>query len=279
MEALAFLLGFEDALGGLDWKRAIGVAGKYVVESLDAYREVAAREARKDPMPRAYAEVYHQMLRTLRNGERNEWLYARGFEGRTLQAFLIGHSGSQFTIPFFNTAGEVITIRFRRDDKIATSYFEPRDGKEHEIPKYSGITGRNGLYLYADWMLRPEMDYVVVTESELCAARLWQEGIPAVSPTNGAGQLKHVARLLEPYPQIRHIWVASDQDDPGYEGAKELIDAGLERRTPTQRLNWPREWGKDVTELLCGGHRLEECGFNEPRRYEEVLREWAGDGD
>lgn len=272
MEALAFLLGFEGKLGGYDWQKAIGVAGKYVVESLDAYREVAAREARKDPMPRAYAEVFHSMLRGLFK-ERNEWLYARGLEGRSLEAFLIGHDGSRFTIPIFNRCGEVISIRFRRDDRVATSYFEPRDGKEHDIPKYAGIPGRNGLYLYGDWMLEPEMDYVVVTESELDAVRLWQEGIPAVSPTNGAGQLKHVARLLEPYPHIENLYVAADMDEAGDEGARELAEEafGCGRFRFHYRLKWPREWGKDVTELYVGGHRLEEVGFCEQRRFEKVL--------
>lgn len=269
MEALAFLLGYVDGRGVPDWRRAIGVAGKYVVESLDAYREVAAREARKDPMPRSLADVYHSHLWKVK-GNRIDWLLARGLSLKTIIRFRLGHDGSRFTIPLFNDRDELITFRFRRDDAIATSYFEPRDGQEHEIPKYAGLPGRNGLYLFADWLLTPDMEYVVVCEGELDCVLLWQEGIPAVSPTNGAGQLKHVARLLERYPDIKKLWIASDQDDPGYEGAKELIRN--ERGLPAYRLNWDlKEWGKDVTELYRGGHKLEECGFNEQRRFGEVL--------
>lgn len=276
MESLAFLLGWYRVLSNgeivNDWRRAIGVAGKYTVESLDAYRERAAEKVRKDPLPFALAKAYHHMLRTCRS-DRLEWLYDRGLAGSTIERFLIGHNGSQFTIPFFNDYGELLTIRFRRDEEIATSYFEPRDGKEHEIPKYDGIKGRNGLLLFGGWMLREAMDYVVVCEGELDCVRLWQEGIPAVSPTNGAGQLRHVARLLEPYPWLKRMWIASDQDEPGELGALELqVESEMRLQFDWYpRLRWPAEWGKDVTELYKGGHTLEEVGFSERGRVEAAL--------
>lgn len=257
MEALAFLLGWYKTLSNgdlvTDWRRAIGVAEKYIVESLDAYRERAAENARLDPLPRAIARAYSNMLLGRRQ-HRLVWLYERGLTGETIWNFEIGHDGTRFTIPFLNEVGQLLTIRFRRDDYYGLTTWDDRP-----LPKYSGIAGRNGLYLFGGWLLQPEHVDVVVCEGELDAVRLWQEGIPAVSPTNGAGNLKHVARLLEAHPQVRHLWIAADMDDPGYVGAKELIrnERGLE----AHRLDWPCEWGKDVTELYLSGHRLEEVGY------------------
>ena len=264
MEALAFLLGWYTVNSHGDvvanWRRAIEVAERYTAVSLDAYRERAAEKARMEPLPTAIAIAYHDMLRSYRK-DRLGWLYDRGLTMESIERFLLGHNGSQFTIPFFNQDDELMTIRFRRDDAIATAYFDERSGEEREITKYCGLPGRNGLLLFGGWLLREEMDQVVVCEGELDAIRLWQEGIPAVSPTNGAGQLKHVARLLEPYPHIQRLWVAADQDDPGYLGAKELIRN--ERGLPAWRLEWRGGWGKDVTELYQNGHTLEEVGYSE----------------
>lgn len=259
MEALAFLLGWYKVLSNgdlvADWRRAIGVADKYTVDSLDAYRERAAVAARKDPLPNVLAEAYYGLM-VGRRSDRMEWLFGRGLTTETINRFCLGHDGTRFTIPFYDNAGQLITIRFRRDDFYG---LETWDGRPR--PKYEGIAGRNGLLLFGGWLLKPEHVAVVVCEGELDCVRLWQEGIPAVSPTNGARNLKHIVRLLEEYPQIRYLWIASDQDDTGHAGAQELAEAAATRGLSTQRLTWPREWGKDVTEFYASGHRLEEVGY------------------
>jgi 5S rRNA maturation endonuclease (ribonuclease M5) len=263
MEALAFLLGWYKVLSNgdvvCDWRRAIEVAGKYTVESLDAYRERAAEEARKDPLPSAIAVAYNTLLCGSRSA-RMQWFYDRGLQNDSILRFALGHDGTRFTIPFYDGQGRLLTIRFRRDDYFG---LETWDGRP--LPKYSGIAGRNGLYLFGGWLLKPEHVDVVVCEGELDAVRLWQEGVPAVSPTNGAGNVKHVARLLEAYPWVKRLWIASDMDEPGELAALELQDAAeyTARFDSFIRLRWPREQGKDVTEFYQSGHRLEDVGWRQ----------------
>jgi DNA primase len=113
------------------------VESHYHTDSIDAYRERAAQEARLDPLPSALADIYHQMLWAGPRGHRMYWLLERGLSEDTVKAARLGHDGQRFVIPLFSETGDLISLRFRRDDEYL----------DEVSPATSGIKGRNGLYL------------------------------------------------------------------------------------------------------------------------------------
>lgn len=229
--ALAVLLGTSS-------EEAEKAAFRYTAERLDAYRERAAVEARRDPLPMGLAAAYHAIL-TAERASRQPFLLGRGLTGKTLEKALIGHNGFQYTIPVFAASGDLLTIRLRRDDEYGT-----------KRPKYMGLPGRNGLYLYGEkWLAKAKRtQQVVITEGELDALLLWQEGIAAVSATNGARQAEKVPALIrELRPDITHLVIATDQDEPGAAAAEQTIRAATALGFTTKRATWSE--AKDVSEF------------------------------
>lgn len=223
-------------------EEAAQAAEKYTPERLDAYRERAATDARRDPLPMALAEAYRSLLHGPR-ADRKEWLYKRGLYGdEAIWTGCLGHNGFQFTIPVFAANGDLLTIRFRRDDQYGT-----------KRPKYMGMPGRNGLYLYPENRVAADQHrWIVLTEGELDALLFWQHNIPAVSATNGAGQASKVPALLKAVrPDLTHILIATDQDEPGDAAAEQTRLAAESLGFQTKRITWPREF-KDVSEYCAG---------------------------
>lgn len=249
--ALAYLLYGDREEQSVE--RAKGVGIRYTAQSVDSYRERVEQQVKLDPLPWGLSLSYNNLLFSVQRGERREWLYERGLTLDSINRFRLGHDGTRFTIPIYSAQGDLLTFRYRRDDFYGTHTFDPRQGKEVAIPKYSGVRGRNGLYLYpAEHLGDHEPEEVVVVEGELDAIRLWQEGIPAVSATNGAGAVaKLPQKIREEMPFIRHLYFACDADEPGQTaqvaGIQAARDAGF---TSIRELWWPVEWGKDVTEVL-----------------------------
>jgi DNA primase len=125
------------------------------------------------------------------------------------------------------------------------------------------MKGRNGLYLFPEWEIAvEEPDYLVIVEGELDAVRLWQEGIPAVSTTNGAGQVHRVPGMLrERFPTLQRLFIATDKDTPGHEADRQTVIAARALGFEVTEIGWESVWGKDVTELYLNGHTLEEGYF------------------
>lgn len=203
-----------------------------------------------DPLPKQFARMYNGFLNTGGRAHRKPWLLDRGLTQEMIDQYLLGHDGTRFTIPIFSKRGELMTFRFRRDD-----IYGKLDYHEQELPKYSGIRGRNGLYLYpANTLYEDTRDYVVVCEGELDALRLRQEGINACSPTGGAGSFKHVARLLQGFRRIRKVYLASDMDEAGNKACVEFMEAA-DSRWICEVLRWDEQY-KDITELYKAGHEI-----------------------
>lgn len=230
---LAFLLGKTN-------EEAIALAPKYTNATLDAYRERAATEARRDPMPGSLALIYNEILLTGRRQQRADWLKARGLTVWTIHGNYLGHDGMRFVIPVYDAEENLITLRYRRDD----------DYCEETTPKYSGVKGRNGFYIYPEQLIaRAQPETLVLCEGELDALRLWQERIPAVTATNGAGQApKVIAAIKERYPCVKSFIIATDMDEPGQEAAQVAADAAVTAGYQVGRIEWTL--GKDVTEAL-----------------------------
>jgi DNA primase len=247
VDPLAYLLKVEDASD---------VAYKYTNESLDRYRERAAQEARRDPLPQSLATIYNAVLNTSRR-HRREWFFARGLSRECINdsAVLLGHDGTRFVIPVFDKDGNLITLRYRLDP----DYNDERDIAKH---KYLGLKGRNGLYIYPEQLVSNLPAYphfkgaLVICEGELDALRLWEAQVPAVSVTNGAGQVEKLPAIIhEHFPFVQALYIATDQDEAGEEAAKRTAAAAEKLGYTTQRLRWKE--GKDVTEALQLGQHFE----------------------
>lgn len=211
---------------------------KYTNESLDRYRTRAAEEASMDPLPKALAGIYNRALNGIRSN-RLEWLFERGLTLEIINEFQIGHDGIHFVIPIFDGAGNLVSLRYRIDP-----VYMP-DAKF----KYFGMKGRNGLYLYPEHVLSEASDTLYICEGELDAIRMWQQYLPAVTVTNGAGQVEKIPALVkERFPTVTKLIVATDQDEAGEEAAKRTIQVARDLGFFSERLTWIG--GKDVTEHL-----------------------------
>lgn len=248
-ECLSLLLGVSKA-------EAHAVAGQYSTERIDAYRVKAAQYANANPLPRARAEMYNRFMRESVT-HRMSWYLQRGLTPETINRELLGHDGCRFSIPVYNVRGELVTIRFRRDDMMLPEWWEEDDGKRTYNPKYSGLKGRNGLYLYgAHWMSQMDTDFAIVTEGELDALLLRQHGFPAFSATNGARQVGAVVVILcEMLPMVRRLIVATDQDAPGGDAAIQVAKVAHGLGLTVVRWAWLE--GKDITEHLMRRGRLD----------------------
>ena len=243
LEALAYLLKTDE-------REAVSIADRYTNESLDRYRERAAQEAKADPLPHSLASIYNGVLNDQRR-HRLDWLLARGLTLETINApdVLLGHDGSRFVIPIFDAERKLVALRYRLDPL----YNDERDIAKR---KYLGMKGRNGFYLYPEALLaHDDRPYVSVCEGELDALRLWQEGYPAVSATNGARQVEKLPAILrERYPRLATLAVATDRDEAGEEAAARTMRAAKDAGFNAYRVHW--EEGKDVTEALQLGQQL-----------------------
>lgn len=102
-----------------------------------------------------------------------------------------------------------------------------------------------------------------MVEGELDALLLWQKGIPAITVTNGANKQGAVLEILkeffqsisrDPYrrPPIRQLIICGDRDPPGIAASQKLFE---EADYPEVIwMQWPLEWGKDVTDLPQKGY-------------------------
>lgn len=238
MECLAALL-------RVPLRLAFKYARRYTAEGLDAYRERAAVEARKDPLHPSIAEGYAGFLWGARDN-RLQWYLDRGIPRAWIDSMKLGHDGEKFCIPIYDADGRLLNIRFRRDDLY---YIPPEEG-ERPSPKYSGMRGRNGTYFYPENVFAgDDRNWVAVCEGELDALRLWVEDFPAISPTNGASSVKQVAQFLEQYPRIKYALIFTDQDAAGEKAHEDFVRGAWSNLAYIERVTWPREY-KDITEYL-----------------------------
>jgi len=241
---LDYLADLENLDLSRDFKHSVEVlVAKYGTGTLPSRVPVARRPVEKPnrvtPMDSDVAKKYHDSL-----GERRQWYRDRGLGDGIIDGQLLGYNGRAFTIPVWYPTGQLLTIRFRRDDSLGSSG-----------PKYWGIEGRNDTLLFNQGALRDNSRMAVICEGELDCLRLWQEGISAVSSTNGTGGMLSLWERIKPLFRCEHIVVAFDQDESGRKAGRELIRMINSRsiRSVSHRravvLKWNRKLGKDVTEL------------------------------
>lgn len=231
---------------------------------------VTERGARKQPAPKfiplAVVDTYRRWLWGHGDDaghyqDRSVWLQQRGLHMRTCFDNFIGHTGEAFTIPVLNAANQVLSIRYRKDDLLASE----------ERPKYWGTAGANQAMLYVPrHTLSQTMNFkygLILCEGELDALRLAQEGYPAASLTNGCGALKeeHIPELRRQLPITERVTVCYDMDDPGRDAAARVVGLLESNGIRAHALSWVPSFGKDVTEMV------RRYGANELRTLLESL--------
>lgn len=214
--------------------------------------------APRTPLVRERAVLFNRFLQSDRR-ERASWLLSRGLTWETINAQLLGHDGFRFTIPVFDADDNLLTVRYRKDDRYVPDMYELGDGKVKRNPKYTGTKGRNGLYLYGEhWLAKDTRTWAVICEGELDALRLWQEGVPSCSATNGARQAHKIPAILHSlFPHVRTLGIATDTDEAGEKAALATLRAAEELGLSAFRLSWLGS--KDITEHLVSGLTLRDC--------------------
>ena len=236
-----------DLLEYVAWREGLDDFGKILEITAEKYvgfvappPSLSVPSRAREPLAPLPTEVAEYMYRRL--GARREWFHARGLTDETIDREMLGYDRRAFSIPVWSETGELLTLRFRRDDDVL--------GDEAEMySKYWGMTGRNEVLLYNPMALALVADWgwVVITEGELDALRLYQEGLPAVSATNGAGAFDE--SLVSQVEKVRpaKVVVGYDQDERGrVNGIRVARMFGRRGRV----ARWPREWGKDPTDVL-----------------------------
>ena len=121
---------------------------------------------------------YHKVL--VLSPDRQKYFYNRGFTPATVKRQMFGWDGRGFTIPVWEGVprqSPVLSIRIR-------------SAKTDTEMRYSGIRGYNEQMLYnREALLCAVEDHapaILILYGEFDAALAWQNGLYAVSPTNGA---------------------------------------------------------------------------------------------
>lgn len=222
---------------GTQFRAVVDVASsRYAGDVAVAPRKIEKHELKAwEPMNPQHALFCHERL-----GSKRKWFLDRGIVDWVIDEEKFGYDVRAFTIPIWSVSGELLTIRYRRDDDSPDAYG----------PKYWGIAGRNNVCLVNEKALIGEnlermKGVVVLCEGELDAFVLWGKGISAVSVTNGAKAFDE--GFLPVFELAEKIVCAYDMDDEGQEASLRIAKMfGRRGRVMT----WAPELGKDVTDLM-----------------------------
>lgn len=253
MDALAYLL-YEGKYDDRTVRRLVCDKQLLARYSTNGHTPRPEQESRnRAPLPTAYAKIYEDILRTTR-ANRREWFYRRGLTDRTIRMGRLGHAGTAFSIPVFGDRLELRTFRFRQDFDITGQ--ESPEGRP--FSKYYGLAGRNHPVLYPLNLVKksqPHTAYVV--EGELDTLRLWQEGIPAVTVTNGANNMQRVPEMLKTQCESVHsLVIVGDMDERGRVASALCYKSSTAHGFDTKKIEWEEKDGKDITEFMLKGRRL-----------------------
>ena len=105
-------------------------------------------------------------------------------------------------------------------------------------------------------LIELSLRHIVLTEGELDALRLRQEGYHAITVTNGAGSQLRVFDLLP--ASIDTIYICMDQDAVGRPASRDVFIEATKRGLAVALADWDIAWGKDVSDLYLSGHSLSD---------------------
>ena len=213
----------------------------------------------------------------------DEFVNRRGIGLSVVHSSRIGYTGSMFSIPIYGKEGQLLTVRYRRDDRLGSE--DDPSGKPG--PKYKGTRGVNQTFLYPEHRLQKYLDRrggassdngvngngggargkfnLFVCEGEFDSLAWWSRAIPAITATNGAGQSKRIPELLcaafgsELVDRVRFV-CAMDGDARGLEARGEAGLAAKRLGFEVLSVSWPNglkdgcevcaKYGENVKEVL-----------------------------
>lgn len=149
---------------------------------------------------------FHEQL-----GDRRNYFLSRGLSNKIIDKYLLGWSGTRYTIPALKR-GKVASIKFRRDD----------ENKEDMGPRYINTMESQGVLYNGDILLDPQNKAVFYTEGEMDCLTLVEMGFPAVSSTTGVnGFSESWLFLLE---RLDKVVLVFDNDAAGRVAAGNMQD-------------------------------------------------------
>lgn len=192
------------------------------------------------PLDPTLIEQYHQAL----PAPIRQYLNDRGIPDEIINERQLGwaklYDQWWITIPVKNRQGEYTLLKLRRDpndtsnpDKMKVYPF----GATHEIFGWDLLTNNQEM--------------VVIGEGEFDSLVLCAQGIPAVTSTGGSGTFKD--EWLEPFKNIKQVYICYDADESGRQGAQRVINKLMGLNGPEVfRIDLPDmgEGRKDVTDYF-----------------------------
>lgn len=172
-------------------------------------------------------------------GDEREYFLKRGITNAAVNNWLLGFTGSKYTIPIYKKH-KPYSIKFRRHEDY------PWD------MKYSMVNGTR-ISLFNDIML-PFSDTVILTEGELDCISLAQYGFTAVASTGGCNGVKK--DWSEFKFKNKRLIIVFDNDEAGEIAAENTIKI----LKMGQIFNLPREY-KDINEMLVGEGEMKFIRF------------------
>jgi DNA primase len=244
-------------------KLGAGAAWEYMAHNLTTDKPQALVEDTAPPLYNSTALLYQKNL----TDEGTAYLQRRyGLRPQTIQRATLGYfkgSWPAYTIPIYGLDGTLRNIRFRADHEA-----------KPDIPfRYWGVKGHNAPQWYLpllSWQKKgatsPTIPALVegltkkrevyLTEGELDALVACQEGIPAISITDGAEALRGKWDFSLGALQGLDVYVAYDQDKAGQDAARAIVGKLLDAGVWAASLTWDATLGKDASELVAAGVNL-----------------------
>jgi DNA primase len=165
-----------------------------------------------------------------------EYFEGRGLTQATTDRYWLGRYGYGFTIPVFDSEdGQVVTLKFRRDDLIA----------DENTPKYWGLRGHNEPRVYP-WPVTPDDATIVLVEGEFDCLILRQAGVNAFSLTSGAASWNKITQAT--FPAGTRVVVLYDCDPAGIEAVSHLVNHLPKMGYLTELMTLPPGI-KDISEM------------------------------
>lgn len=249
--SIAFLVGLWDGVGD---ENSPEVAAK-VVEVRKHLPEFIGKKKRVGPDTIPPLEPYidlafHQyLLRYKEDRLVDELMTKRGLSMETIREYKLGHTGTHFSLPVYDVAGTLVTVRYRADETCT-------DTNAGDFRKYEGTWRRNRPILYPLQVVRGlhALEDLWIVEGEYDALSAIQAGDVALTVTNGVNSIiKIMESLLFDLPKLhvnRYV-LATDQDGAGDSAAASILSVMSDLGMRGTRARW--SGAKDLTDFYSVG--------------------------
>lgn len=149
-----------------------------------------------------------------------DWFENRGIAQKTIESYRIGQQGSVIVFPFISPEGELELVKFRDTAAEGGKKIWSNSDPDYHLFGWQSITDNDR--------------HVVITEGEIDAMTYHQQGFPALSIPQGAGdgdkQKVWISNDYERLERFETIYISMDMDAPGQSSIKPIISSlGIER--------------------------------------------------